>query len=605
MTMKPSTESDRRARKRDAAAQEPTTLQSPATPIADSIDRAAHALQAKRSLGVSPASLGLAATDWASHLATSPGKRLELGVHALRAMLAYAQYMGSAIAHQPGREDAPLAIHPVTKDRRFQTPGWQRFPYNLIQQAFLLQEDWWRAATTGVRGVSRHHQDVVAFAARQMLDMLAPSNSPLTNPEVVDTAVRTGGMSLLHGAQAWLEDMQRVATKTPPAGTENFIPGKQVAVTPGKVVLRNHLIELIQYSPSTPDVHAEPLLIIPAWIMKYYIMDLSPDNSMVKYLVDQGHTVFMVSWRNPDGADRDIGMDDYVEQGLFAALDAVRRIVPGRRVHGAGYCLGGTLLAIGAAALAARGDASLASVTLLASQTDFTEAGELSLFIDESQISMLEDVMQAQGYLDTTQMAGAFQMLRSYDLIWSHLTRAYMLGQQDTPNDLMAWNADATRMPCRMHSEYLRGMYLHNDLAEGRWQVEGRPVAVGDVKAPWFVVGTETDHVAPWRSVHKIHLLANSDVTFVLTSGGHNAGIVSEPGHAHRQFRLARHVHGSAYVAPDAWFAQNTPVEGSWWTAWSQWLAQQGSGERSAPPQPGGAAFEPLMDAPGTYVLQR
>uniref|UniRef100_E6PRA9 Putative Poly-beta-hydroxybutyrate polymerase n=1 Tax=mine drainage metagenome TaxID=410659 RepID=E6PRA9_9ZZZZ len=572
--------------------------------LADLIDHAAHAMQARRTLGLSPAALGLAAADWWGHLAASPGKRLALANHALRQTAAYANYAVRAMGHRPGECDTPNCIGASPNDRRFADPAWQRYPFNLLQQAFLLQEDWWREATTGVHGVSAHHEQVVTFAARQWLDMLAPSNSPLTNPEVIDATLQHGGMNLLEGAKAWMDDAQRAVTGQPPAGTEHFIPGREVAATPGKVVLRNRLIELIQYSPSTPQVRAEPVLIVPAWIMKYYILDLSPQNSLVKYLVDQGHTVFMISWKNPTSDDRDLGMDDYLKLGPLAALDAVQRIVPGHKVHAAGYCLGGTLLAIAAAALAAKKDTRLATVTMLASQTDFTEPGELSLFIDESQVSFLEDMMWAQGYLDTTQMAGAFQMLRSYDLIWSRITRDYLLGERRPPNDLMAWNADATRMPFRMHSEYLRGLYLRNDLAEGRWKVDGQAVTVENVPQPWFVISTEADHVAPWRSVYKIHLLADSEITFVLTSGGHNAGIVSEPGHPHRHFRWATQARDAAFLAPEQWLEQAALEPGSWWPRWHDWLVAHGSG-MAPPPRLGAPELPPLMDAPGSYVLKR
>ncbi len=573
----------------------------PDSGVTELIDRAAHAMLARSTLGLSPASLGLAAADWWAHLASSPGKQLALFAEALRQVSAFAHDFAQALTHCAGDPDTPKCAEESGLDRRFQDAGWKRFPYNVLQRAFLMQETWWHSATTGVRGVSPPHEAVVAFAARQALDMLAPNNAPLTNPEVARATLASGGANLIEGAKAWLDDTQRLAIGARPAGTDGFNPGVEVACTPGKVVLRNRLIELIQYLPTTPKVHAEPILIIPAWIMKFYILDLSPENSLVKYLVSQGYTVFMISWRNPTGVDRELGMDDYLRLGPMAAVDAVRAIVPGARIHAAGYCLGGTLLAIVASLMSARGDDRLASVTLLASQTDFTEAGELTLFIDDSQVSFLEDMMWAQGYLDTTQMAGAFQMLRSYDLIWSRITRDYLLGQRQPPNDLMAWNADATRMPLRMHSEYLRGLYLDNDLAEGRWRAMGQAVAVEDVRQPWFVVGTEADHVAPWRSVYKIHLLADGDVTFVLTSGGHNAGIVSEPGHPHRRFRWAARKRGAAFQDPQQWLEQAHREDGSWWPCWTAWLARHGSGLTDPP-----RIDEPALgDAPGTYVLQR
>jgi len=370
------------------------------------------------------------------------------------------------------------------------------------------------------------------------------------------------------------------------------------------VVYRNRLIELIQYAPTTETVRAEPVLIVPAWIMKYYVLDLAPGKSLVEYLIAQGHTVFMISWRNPGSEDRDLGMEDYRRLGPVAALDAVIAITGQPRVHGVGYCLGGTLLAIAAAGMARAGDDRLASLTTLATQVDFTEAGELMLFIGESQVSYLENMMWDQGYLDGYQMAGAFQILRSNDLIWSRIVHDYLLGRRQPMNALMAWNADITRMPYRMHSEYLRNLFLDNDLASGRYQVDHRPVAIQNIRAPILAVGTTKDHVAPWQSVYKIHLLSDADeVTFLLASGGHNAGIVSEPGHPRRHFQMRTQRHDEPYMDPLHWQETTPQQEGSWWPAWQQWLAKHSSG-RTQPPPMGSERFPPLEDAPGRYVRQ-
>jgi polyhydroxyalkanoate synthase len=348
------------------------------------------------------------------------------------------------------------------------------------------------------------------------------------------------------------------------------------------------------------------VLIVPAWIMKYYILDLSPHNSLVKYLVEHGHTVFVISWKNPGPADRDVSMADYRRLGIEDALAAVGRVVPDRRVHAVGYCLGGTLLAIAAAAMARNQNARLATMTLLASQTDFAEAGELGLFIDESEVTLLENMMAEQGFLDPRQMSGAFQLLRSNDLIWSRRITEYLLGERPAMSDLMAWNADGTRLPSRMHSEYLRRLYLHNDLSAGRYQVDGRPIALRDIRVPLFAVGTVKDHVAPWRSVYKINLFTDSEVTFLLTSGGHNAGIVSDPGHTGRGYQVATRRHEEPYVDPETWARQAPRKEGSWWPEWQRWLEQH-SGARVAPPEMGNAAagYPVLDEAPGRYVHQK
>ena len=435
--------------------------------------------------------------------------------------------------------------------------------------------------------------------------MAAAIEEHRANPEVFEATAKQGGMNLVRGAMNFWEDWRRAVSGEKPVGTEDFEVGRDLAATAGKVVFRNRLIELIQYAPATDHVHPEPVLIVPAWIMKYYILDLSPGNSLVKYLVENGHTVFIVSWKNPGGEDRDLGMEDYRRLGVMAALDAVSTIVPEQPVHAVGYCLGGTLLAIAAAAMARDGDERLKSLTLLAAQTDFTEAGELMLFIDEAQVSFLEDMMAEQGYLDAKQMAGAFQLLRSNDLIWSKMVQNYLMGERRPMIDLMAWNADATRMPYRMHSQYLRRLFLDNDLAEERYRVDDRPISLRDIRVPIFAVSTVFDHVAPWRSVYKIQAQTNADVTFVLSNGGHNAGIVSPPGHPHRRHQIATHKESENYLDPDAWQASAVHHEGSWWPGWQGWLKRH-SGDLVDPPPMGAPkkGYKPVCAAPGTYVLE-
>lgn len=573
------------------------------TAAAEVFDRAFHAQLARYTAGISPAALSSAFIDWAIHLSLTPGKRFELYQKAFRKLVRFNRYLARE-ALQGG--EGTTCIEPLQQDHRFSAPGWQKWPFNVIYQSFLLQQQWWHNATCGIRGVDPRHARVVEFTTRQLLDTVSPSNFLFTNPELLEATRQQMGLNLVRGAMNFMEDISESAGGKRPKHEITHIVGRDVAITPGQVVYRNDLIELIHYTPKTQNVHAEPVLIVPAWIMKYYILDLSPQNSMVGYLLDQGFDVFIISWRNPGPEYRDFGFDDYRRLGPMKALDVIGQITGSKKVHAAGYCLGGTLLAITAAAMARDGDDRLQTITLLAAQTDFSSPGELGLFIDESQLAFLEDMMWEQGFLDASQMAGAFELLRSNDLVWSRMVREYLLGRHDTGNDLMSWNADATRMPYRMHSEYLRKLFLNNDLAEGRFRVGDAAVSISDIRAPLFVVATSRDHVSPWQSVYRIHLMADTAVTFVLAEGGHNGGIISEPGHAHRSYQVADRGADDNFIEADSWATTMPHTEGSWWTAWSEWLAARSSGERAAgealangrkPPLPA-----PLCDAPGTYV---
>jgi polyhydroxyalkanoate synthase subunit PhaC len=566
------------------------------------VDRLLHALIGRLTGGVAPTALALAYFDWMGNLAMQPGKQTELMQEAFDRVVRLYQFAGGC---EPDDALSRLCIKARDSDQRFRADGWNDWPFNLYSQAFLLGEEWWQRATTTVQGVNQHHRDLLSFLARQLTDMCSPSNFPWSNPEVLKTTLNQSGANLMQGAVHAIEDMARHQARQKPFGAERFIPGETVAITPGKVIHRNRLMELIQYSPKTPRVHAEPMLIVPAWIMKYYILDLSPNNSVVKYLVDHGHTVFMISWVNPGPDDREMGLDDYRQHGIMEALDIVNRVVPDRKVHAVGYCLGGTLLSLAAAAMAREKDDRLATISLLAAQIDFEEAGELLLFIDEAQLTFLEHMMSEQGYLDKGQLSAAFNLLRSKDLIWSRVVDEYLMGERQPMFDLMAWSADSTRLPFRMHSEYLRSLFLNNDLAEGRYVVDGDGVALTDIRAPIFAVGTEKDHIAPWRSVYKVHLYTDTDITFVLTTGGHNAGIISEPGRKRRSYRMTFHDAEHSFEHPGKWFETAPEYQDSWWPAWQTWLAKH-STERIAPPQIGAPAsgMAPLYDAPGVYVHQ-
>ncbi len=573
-----------------------------ATQETPAFDRQLHASMSKI-FGLSPAALATAWFDWAAHLAIAPGRQAELAKNAGEKAVLLANYLTHMAA---GCKTPACCAHPLPQDRRFNDEGWQNWPYNIYQQAFLLTEQWWQEATGSVRGVTRHHSDVVPFLTRQWIDMFSPLNFPLTNPRVAQAATEKGGMNFIKGAENYLDDLSRLITQAPPAGTEEYKVGGNIAITKGKVVYQNRLIELIQYAPATKEVYAEPVLIVPAWIMKYYILDLSPENSLVKYLVGRGHTVFMISWKNPDAGDRELGFEEYLNLGVMEALKAVTAIVPEQKVHAVGYCLGGTLLSIAASAMARDGDERLKSITLFAAQVDFEEAGELLLFVDESQLAFLEDVMWEQGYLDKKHMAGTFQMLRSHDLVWSRIVEQYMLGNRPSLNDLMAWNADATRMPYRMHSEYLRSLFLNNDLSEGRFTVDGKSISLTDIRVPVFAVSTQRDHVAPWHSVYKIRHFTDTDVTFLLTSGGHNAGIVSEPGHPRRSYQVSTFKHTDKHIAPETWRGKTPSHEGSWWPEWCKWLGDH-SKNKEKPPAMGAPnkGYKVLRDAPGEYVMMQ
>jgi polyhydroxyalkanoate synthase subunit PhaC len=565
------------------------------------LQRALRAQMASVTGGLAPDVYVNAWWDWLLNLAKDPPQQMQL---AEDAMAKTAETL--AFAAQAAATQEPLS--PAAGDARFGGTAWSQWPFNVYAHAYRNYADWWQSALATGPKVAPENKRTLEFVARNALEAVSPANYLATNPELLDATRAEAGQNLVRGFGHWLEDVQSALGGKKQGGTGNFVLGRNIAATPGKVVLRNDLIELIQYSPATETVFAEPILIVPAWIMKYYILDLSANNSLVSYLVSQGHTVFMASWKNPTESDRNLGMDDYLRLGIRAAFDAVSRIVPDQKIHTVGYCIGGTLLSIAEAVFAAEGDHRTASMTLLAAQQDFSEPGELSLFVSPSQIDMLEAVMHRTGVLKSEQMGGAFSLLRARDLLWTPAVNSYVRGKRETPNDLMAWNADGTRMPCRMHSEYLRQLYLNNALACGEFQAEGRLVDLAGIQIPMFVVGTETDHVAPWKSVYKARGLTRSvDYTFLLTSGGHNAGIISGAVHPRRRHRVRTWLNAAETLSPEVWFDSTPPQSGSWWPGWEQWLTQHSTPQKVGPPPMGSAAagYVPLADAPGEYVLQK
>ena len=557
------------------------------------LDSVFHAWQGRFFMNMSPTATFMAFADWACHYLNSPEKQVETF-----------ETLGKSFMETLANGVLGAMPEEISRDPRFKDEVWSKQPFRLYAASFLAAEKFGQFLMSDVNGVTRHHEEMMCFIARQISHSLSPTNFIASNPELLSRTLSEKGANLVRGFSNWLEDLTRTIKEKKPVGMDRFKVGKNLAATPGKVVYKNRLIELIRYSPVTETVHPEPVLIVPAWIMKYYILDLSPENSLVRHLVEQGHTVFIISWKNPGVEERNLSMSDYVRLGVSEAIEAVKFQCGAQRIHTVGYCLGGTLLVIAAAYLISKGKDDLKTMTLLAAQTDFTEAGELTLFIDDSQVSFLEDLMNRQSYLKTDQMAGAFRLLRSNDLVWHTIIHDYLKGERTKVTDLMAWNADSTRMPYTMHSEYLRSLFLKNDLFEGRYKVDGVSIAISNIHVPVFLVATKNDHVAPWQSVYKFLLPSDAEsVTFVLTSGGHNAGIVSEPGHPGRSYQITERKEGDTYMDPKT-FKETTPViQGSWWIPWQRFLADH-SGPRITPPPFRPTGNGEFADAPGSYVLE-
>ncbi len=564
------------------------------------LDRASRAALARLTGGVSPFSIVSAWHDWSLHLARSPGRQLEL---AERVQTNVEKLGAFALSDALGKP-AKAPFEPRSYDHRFAHFSWDMPPFSLWKQAFLATQDWWDAATDDMPGLRPQDADRARFQVRQALDLISPSNFPWMNPEIIEETAKTGGLNLIEGAAHLTEDILQTLLQIKRPAPEGYRIGENLACTPGEVVFRNEMFELIQYTPQTDTVRPEPILFIPAWIMKFYILDLSPHNSMVRYFVQQGFTVFMISWRNPGAEHANWSLEDYRTNGIMAALDVIGTICPDVKVHANGYCLGGTLLAIAAATMARDGDDRLATITLMAAQTDFAEAGELLLFVDESQVAFVEDFMWDRGCLDRPQMTRTFASIRAEDLIYTRAVNRYFLGKEDLPTDLGVWNGDTTRMPAQMHSEYLRGLFLENRLTSGRFAVNGRVIALKDIAAPMFVVATETDHIAPWKSVFMTRLFTDCDLTFVLTSGGHNGGILSEPGHVGHHYRIGRRAPGDLYLDPDSWLGISSSIEGSWWPEFSDWLSAASGVEAPVPSQAATRkSSAKATQAPGLYVF--
>jgi polyhydroxyalkanoate synthase len=491
-------------------------------------------------------------------------------------------------------------VEPAPGDRRFRAEEWQTNEiFDFLKQSYLLTANATQEMVTGLRGLSPEDRRRALFFTMQFADAFAPTNFPLTNPDVLKATIASNGENLLRGMENLASDLARgqgeLAIRQ---SADGFVIGENVATAPGKVVFRNALIELIQYSPATETVHERPLLIFPPWINKFYIIDLRPENSFVRWLVAQGYTVFLVSWVNPDASAAQKGFEEYMREGVFAALDAVQDATGVTDPNCVGYCIGGTLLAATLAYMAAKKDARIHSATFWAAQTDFADAGELQVFVDDIQLDALQKQMEAQGgALPGAKMAGAFNMLRANDLIWSFVINNYLLGKPAAPFDLLYWNSDTTRMPEKLHLSYLRNCYRDNALAKGEMELGGVRLDLKKVKVPVYLQSAREDHIAPARSVYKAVNLFSGPARFILAGSGHIAGVINPPAAGKYQYWTSE----KKAADFDAWLPTAKEHPGSWWTDWDTWLAKL-SGEQVPARTPGDGKLKPLGDAPGTYV---
>jgi poly[(R)-3-hydroxyalkanoate] polymerase subunit PhaC len=547
-----------------------------------------------------PLKVGAAFLEMTQRMMANPGRVFEAQ---LSLWQDYMRLWQSTAERFLGGNPAPVA-QPSSSDHRFQDSAWQDSAlFDFIKQSYLLTARWLQATVKQVDGLDDKTAQKVDFYTRQFVDAMAPTNFVATNPEVLRATIDSGGENLVKGLQNLLDDLERGKGRLmiKMTDTESFQVGKNIAVTSGKVVFRNDLIELIQYAPSTDTVKRTPLLIVPPWINKFYILDLRPTNSFVKWAAAQGHTVFVISWVNPDSRLADKTFDDYLIEGILAALDAVAQATGKREANLIGYCLGGTLLAASLAYLAAKGDDRVKSATFFASLVDFKDAGELSVFIDEEQLKALEKRMSEKGYLEGADMATTFNMLRANDLIWSFVVNNYLLGKEPFPFDLLYWNSDSTRMPAAMHSFYLRAMYQKNRLSQpGGLSLAGVKIDLSKVKTPCFILSTKEDHIAPWKSTYVATQLYAGPVEFILAASGHIAGVINPP----EGEKYGYWSNDALPPKPDDWLKGAVFHRGSWWPRWNEWVSQYADGEVAAR-KPGAGKLKPLADAPGAYVMVR
>ncbi len=556
--------------------------------------------QASEGVTLDPLNIGGAFLEMTAKLLANPAQLVQAQMGLWRDYMTLWQ---NTTRRMMGEAPEPV-IESDPKDKRFADPAWrQNEIFDFIKQSYLLSARYINDVVTHVDGLEPKTAQKVDFYARQFINALSPSNFALTNPEVLRRTRETGGENLVRGLNNLLNDLEqgRGNLRIKMADTEAFKVGENIAVSPGKVVFQNELMQLIQYAPVTETVFARPVVIFPPWINKFYILDLRPKNSLVRYLVSQGHTVFMVSWVNPDARLADKNFDDYMADGVLAALGAIEKATKTREVNAIGYCIGGTLLAATLGYMKAKQDDRIKTATFLVTLTDFTDAGELGVFIDEEQLSNLEDKMHKHGFLEGGDMAATFNMLRANDLIWSFVVNNYLLGKEPFPFDLLYWNSDSTRMPEAMHSYYLRNMYQKNLLAQPCGiAMKGVPIDLGTIDIPAYFLSCREDHIAPWTSTYKGAKLFSGPVRFVLAASGHIAGVVNPPeGGKYNHF-----VNSEMPARPEEWFAEATEVAGSWWPDWQRWVT--GFDKTQVPARiPGKGSLRAIEDAPGSYVTVR
>ncbi len=561
--------------------------------VADWLNRQSH-----EAPDMDPMNIGHAFMDMTKQLMKDPAKLVQAQIGFWQDYMTLWQ---NTTKRMMGLESDPV-IQSDPKDRRFKDEAWKESEvFDFIKQSYLLSARYVQDVVTRVDGLDTKTAQKVDFYSRQFVDAMSPSNFLLTNPEVLRKTAETGGENLFRGLSNLLTDLERGKGKLTIKMTDldAFKVGENIGVSPGKVVFQNELMQLVQYSPNTDTVLKRPLLIAPPWINKFYILDLRPKNSFVHWAVSQGHTVFMISWVNPDERLAEKGFENYMTEGFLAALDAIEQATGEREVNAIGYCLGGTLLASTLSWMAATGDDRIKSATFFVTMMDFREAGELGVFIDEEQLKALELRMDKQGFLDGSEMATTFNMLRANDLIWSFVVNNYLLGKEPFPFDLLYWNSDSTRMPARMHSFYLRNMYQQNLLIEpGGITLNDQPIDLGRITVPAYFLSTREDHIAPWKSTyHGTHLLHGQN-RFVLAASGHIAGVVNPP----EGGKYSHWINDALPDTADAWLEGATEMAGSWWPDWQRWILTQD--DATVPARtPGGGKLPAIEDAPGQYVL--